>query len=395
VVGDLTLSVPRGWGGRIPLGRKVLLALGTLLALLTLTILLAVVLVNRLGSAEIRINDRNLPFATSVDAAALAAKGVANDERGYLISGDRRYLGEAEARMVQARKAFAAASGSAATEEERRAVAQAADSFETWAVRLQDEFATFPKDRAAAVRASLGETRELRKNDETDLAQAQALAVRSLRGENASIAGSAASSRNLLLWCLLAVLCAGLVIGWWMVRLVAAPVQRLLTLVSDLPLQDVLGTGSATGEDRSERPATYSEVVKAETERRRLAAKLPVLLAGEPGTRLLGENGVDGSAVVVTLADDTIDEVMLRVGGHPRSVVVATQLSDDADPRLLDGVAFLRATPAATPDGLVNPLGPSAKMAALWQLVTLDPAVRLVVHHPDGRLYRIEPLPLP
>ena len=234
MVTDVPLGAPLGWRGRVPLGRKVVLALATLLGLLTLTILLAVVLVARLGSAETRINDQQVPFATSVDAAALAAKGVANDERGFLITGDRRYLGEAHARIVRARMAFAGAVQAASTEEERRTVGQAGESFETWVIRLQDEFATYPKDRAAAVKASLGDTRELRKAYETDLANAQSLAATSLADGNASIAGSAAHSRNLLLGCLLVVLAAGLVIGWWLVRLVAIPVQRLLTLISVL-----------------------------------------------------------------------------------------------------------------------------------------------------------------
>jgi methyl-accepting chemotaxis protein len=229
---ELALGAPLGWRGRVPLRHKIVAAVAMLLTLLTLTILLAVVLVARLGSAESRINDQSVPFATSVDAAALAAKGVANDERGFLMTGDRRYLGEADARVVRARTAFAAALQAAGTENERRMVNQAGESFETWVVRLQEEFATYPKDRAAAVRASLGETRELRKTYETDLAGAQGLAASSLADRSASVAGSAADSRNLLLGCLLVVLAAGLVIGWWLVRLVAVPLLRLLTLLS-------------------------------------------------------------------------------------------------------------------------------------------------------------------
>jgi hypothetical protein len=323
---------------------------------------------------------------------------VANDERGYLISADRRYLGEAEARIVQARKAFAAALDSATTQEERRAVAQASDSFETWAVRLQEEFATFPKDRAAAVQASLGETRELRKTYESDLAEAQSMATASLAGENASIAGSASSSRDLLLGCLLAVLAAGLVIGWWIFRLVAIPVHRLLTLVSDLPLEASRPRGSAVDGvlEPAEVPMGYADVARAETERRQVAGALAGLLGGEKGRLLLSGNGLDaGCAVVVALPQDTVGEVMGRAGRHAGVVVVAIHLRDSADPRLVDGVALMRATPTVTLDGLVNPLGLAGKMVALWQLVSLEPTVRLVVQLADGRVYRMAPMVLP
>ena len=55
----------------------------------------------------------------------------------------------------------------------------------------------------------------------------------------------------------------------------------------------------------------------------------------------------------------------------------------------------MRATPTGTLDGLVNPLGLAGKMVALWQLVSLEPTVRLVVQLADGRVYRMAPMVLP
>jgi methyl-accepting chemotaxis protein len=225
-------ETPRGWGGRLPLGYKVMLAVGGLVGLLTVTILLAVALMARLATAEMRLNDREIPFASSVDAAALQAKGVANDERGFLMTGDRRYLGEADARIAHARAAFAAAAQAANDAEERRTVSAASDSFETWVIRLQEEFAAYPRDHAASVDASLGSTREVRKNYESSLAQAQVLAQRSIADSDTAIAGAVSRSTRILLGCLAVVLLSGFLMGWWLVRLIAVPLHRLLTFLA-------------------------------------------------------------------------------------------------------------------------------------------------------------------
>lgn len=224
---------PRGWGARLPLGYKVMLAVGGLVGLLTVTILLAVTLMARLAAQEMRLNDREIPFANSIDPAALQAKGVANDERGFLMTGDRRYLGEADARIAHARAFFATAAQVANDSQERRTVSVASDSFEAWVIRLQEEFAAYPHNHAASVTASLGSTRQIRKDYETNLAQAQTLAQRSIATGDSAIAGSASNSTRILLGCLAVVLLSGFLVGWWLVRLVALPLQRLLSLLAD------------------------------------------------------------------------------------------------------------------------------------------------------------------
>ena len=232
ILSSSVAETPRGWGGRLPLGYKVTLAVGGLVGLLSLTILLAVVLMARLAATEMRLNDTEIPFASSVDSAALQAKGVANDERGFLMSGDRRYLGEADARIAHARAAFAAAAQAANTPEERRTVSAASDSFETWVIRLQDEFAAYPRNRAASVDASLGSTREIRKSYESSLAQAQVLAQRSIADSDSAITRAVSTSTRILLGCLAVVLLLGFLMGWWLVRLIAVPLQRLLSFLA-------------------------------------------------------------------------------------------------------------------------------------------------------------------
>jgi CHASE3 domain sensor protein len=359
---------------------------------MTMTVLLAVILVTRLGTDETRINDQNVPFATSVDAAALAAKGMANDERGYLISGDRRYLGEADARIVQARRAFAAAAQAASTEDERRTVSQASDSFETWVVRLQDEFATFGKDRVAAVKSSLGETRELRKTYEIDLSTAQTLAASSLADGNASIVGSASASRNLLLGCLLAVLAAGLVIGWWMVRLVALPVQRLLTIISDLSPDALRATPAPlpTDDHRHLQPAEEDPPSPVLVARRDASFQLTRFLRSQEGERVLDENGFDFEyALVLALSEDSLGDVMARAAKHPRPAVIAVYLSDSDSTNVVEHFALLGLTRDTMRDAAESPLDGDATIGTLLQLIRKEPAHQMAVSEPAGQLWAV------
>jgi methyl-accepting chemotaxis protein len=224
-------SPPRGWGGRLGVGRRLRLALGGLVALMVLVILLAVVMVARLGHDENRLNQSDVVFTTATAAAALQAKGVANDERGFLISGDRHYVDEATDRMASARAAFAAARQTASTTAQQDAVRRAESGFEAWVVAVRAEFSTYAADRDAAVSASLGTTRELRKAYEHDLAVAQQLGQSSISAGASDVSVTASWSMRILLACLAVVLVAGLVVSTWVIRFIAQPLHSLAALL--------------------------------------------------------------------------------------------------------------------------------------------------------------------
>jgi methyl-accepting chemotaxis protein len=229
---EITAPAPPGWEGRLGLGHKLMLAMGGLMSLMTVVILLAILLVARLGAAQMRLNEQDVPFAGAASAAALQAKGVANDERGFLISGDRRYLAEAETRIALARSDFAAARRSATRSEEQRVMEEASAGFDHWVAALRQEFTTYAHDPDAAVTASLGPTRELRKNYEASLAHARSLAQASINRDDSSVAATASHSMRVLLGCLAAVLAIGLLVSRWIIQLIALPVHRLLSLMS-------------------------------------------------------------------------------------------------------------------------------------------------------------------
>ncbi len=222
-----------GEGRRVPLGFQVWAGVGVLLALLAGISLLAIFLVNGLKGDQTRLNDQDVPYASAVATAALNAKGAANDQRGFLMTGDRGFVAEADRRIGEARSAFATAATAAVSAEQRRAVGQARAGFEGWVQVVQREIATFQAgDHTGPIRASLGPDRQLRKLYEQSLANAQALGSRSIRSTDSSVSAALSRSVRTLLGGLAIALAVGLGVAFWLVHSIAMPVYRLVALLT-------------------------------------------------------------------------------------------------------------------------------------------------------------------
>jgi methyl-accepting chemotaxis protein len=213
------------------------MGLGGLLALLVISMLVAIVLVVGLQRGETRLNGGDVPYANAVSEAALNAKGIANDQRGFLLSGDATYIEEADRRVEDARRAFAAAESAAGNADQRRTIGAAHAGFEAWVQAIHGEFAAFQGgDHQRAVTASLGPDRELRKSYEQLLADAQALGDGSVRSASSSVDAAASRSILILVACLLVALAIGVGVAYWLMRSVAFPLFRLVALLTqDLP----------------------------------------------------------------------------------------------------------------------------------------------------------------
>jgi methyl-accepting chemotaxis protein len=219
------------------MGLQVVLGVESLLGLLVVSMLVAIVLVVGLKADETHLNDRDVSYTSAVAAASLNAKGIANDERGFLLAGDPRFIGEAGHRMRGARAAFAAAVSAADGAAQRQAVNQAHAAFERWVQAVHGEFVTFQAgDHHGAVTASLGPDRALRKTYERSLARAQALGASSIQSARSSVAAAWSRSVTILVACLLVALAIGIGVAFWLVRSIATPVARLVAIVGgDLP----------------------------------------------------------------------------------------------------------------------------------------------------------------
>ncbi len=222
---------------RLPMGFQVLLGVGGLLVLLAASMLVAIFLAVGLKHNETYLDDRDVPYAGAVATAALNAKGIANDQRGFLLSGDPKFIDEADRRISDARAAFAAAANAAADPSQRHAVNQAHAGFEGWVQAVHGEFAAFQTgDHQGAITASLGPDRALRKTYEQSLARAQALGASSIQSARSSVAAASSRSLRILVACLLVALTIGVGVAFWLVRSIAMPVSRLVAILGgDLP----------------------------------------------------------------------------------------------------------------------------------------------------------------
>jgi methyl-accepting chemotaxis protein len=208
---------PAGVEPRRPIGFQVLAAIGVVFAMLAAAIVGAVFSIFSLTRDQSQLQERNVPYAVAISTAELNAKGMANDERGFLISGDREFLEEIDQRLLDARTAFSVATITADGEDELRTAHKAQAGFERWVRALEKEIATFKAgDRAAARRSALGPGRALRKQYEASFAEAQSVAKLAIQQRRNSLASSGWAI--ILLASLLIAAALGAAVTFWLFR---------------------------------------------------------------------------------------------------------------------------------------------------------------------------------
>jgi methyl-accepting chemotaxis protein len=219
---------------------KVLTVAGVAVAGTMITGVVSLTGVNSLQATRAAEMAEKVPYSTHLNAAALSAKSAANDERGYLIAGDKKFATEALGRKDTVDAELAAARAVAADgAAEARIDAIRADS-DKWFAALEAEFAQYPTDKAAAVKASLDTNRDLRKayetqlNDEISYADGAILAGQEFTTTLDGIRRLVAVVLTVAL--ILAVLCA-LVVA----RLVIQPLRRVVSVLDRVAEGDLSG----------------------------------------------------------------------------------------------------------------------------------------------------------
>ena len=230
-------ALPRGSGVEPPAATpdlRVLVAIAGLLALLAGAIFLAVFLIVGLSDDATQVTDRQGRYVRSIHEAAVNAKGVANDQRGFLLTGRRVYLRELAGRNVKAQAAFRVARDTATSEGEILAVEEASTGYDRWWKELQADIATFQAgQRRPAIERSMGPTRELRKDYEHALDLAYVLGVSALESEKTSVAEDASRSVMFLLGYLVFALVVGAAIAVWIIRTILEPAYGLLHMLDE------------------------------------------------------------------------------------------------------------------------------------------------------------------
>jgi methyl-accepting chemotaxis protein len=220
--------------------------MGVLVALLAAAVILAVYLIFSLSQDQAELQDRNVPYAVALSTAALNAKGMANDERGYLISGNREFLEELDQRLVNVRTAFAAALSSADGEPQREAAREAHAGFEAWVFAMNTQIKMYQDGRREeATKAALGPGRALRKDYERSLADAQSSARTAIQLHRNSFASS--GWVVIVIASLLVVLAIGFAATYWLTR----TLERFADAATAVARQDTAASPPATLSDRT------------------------------------------------------------------------------------------------------------------------------------------------
>jgi methyl-accepting chemotaxis protein len=215
--------------GRSSATLRVSIAIGGLLAIPVVGALMAVALFTSLQGTATSLSDRAIRFARAVDTAALEAKALANDERGFLLSGRTEFLDQMPDRIDQARAAFSEARVAAADDRQLASIDRARQGFERWLTTVDALVASAQAgDRPAAVDDALGPSRTQRKTYEAALADARGLAMDSLAATSAAVAEASMRSTILLIGYVGIALVAGVAIGGWLIRSVIAPAYARL-----------------------------------------------------------------------------------------------------------------------------------------------------------------------
>jgi methyl-accepting chemotaxis protein len=215
-----------------PLGHQVLFGIAGFLALLIGVVVMAIALVINLNHRETRLNRGNTAFVSAVQSAAFEAKAIANDQRGFMLSGDEQFLKEAEGRVAKVRAALTGAGASSGSSSELTTVNAARDGFERWMVEFQSEVDVFKAgDHQAAISTSLSTGRDLRKHYESSLASAQTIGMNGVRSGDHSVTAAATLTVRLLIAGLLVALIIGVGIGEWLLRTIVRPLHHLVDLL--------------------------------------------------------------------------------------------------------------------------------------------------------------------
>jgi methyl-accepting chemotaxis protein len=232
---DNELSPPPRRRGldRLPLHAQLAVLIGALVLLVTVTSVVAIALVVRIGDDGENLADRGA-YQESIGSAALAAKTVANDERGYLITGELKYRREATTSVDETLRAFRAASAAATTSVQRQAIASSREQFARWADAVRGEFATYRGgEHDQAIALAVGQNRALRKQYERSLDAAGAMAVLDESQARHTVKHRLTQSVAILIACLILSLALSAAIGIWLAYAIVRPMQRLISLLGD------------------------------------------------------------------------------------------------------------------------------------------------------------------
>jgi methyl-accepting chemotaxis protein len=223
-----------------------------LIALIAISSSLGLVLLHKLSTNESKLAKKAQPYLADLSGAAVAAKAAANDERGYLMTGDPKFLQEIAVKrdpkvygpLTDAKGIYPAGSP------QTTAVDAVYGGYKAWAVARDAELKQYKSDKSGAIELALGANRDLRKAYEASIDDAVATADAAVASSDSSF-NSTSSTASWVLFGFFA--CAVLVGVAFAIRLsksVSGRLSRLTEVADKIAVGDVadLEVG-VTGDD--------------------------------------------------------------------------------------------------------------------------------------------------
>ncbi|WP_036336900.1 CHASE3 domain-containing protein, partial [Modestobacter caceresii] len=256
-------STIRHWYADRSVRQKILASVG-LAALTAVTVgALGVEQLGELRDARAAELSTSLPYINALDDIAVTAKATANDERGYLLTGEESFREEVAERLDKINGLVATADETAATADERAFVVELESGLGAWAASIDSEFALLDTDREAAIALAMGTTRELRKAYEEVLDAGREEAEAELTTGAGYEEVVSAATRTTIVVCAVGVLLA-VVVGLLVAGSVMRGLGALRRSAERLAAGDVtVGTGLAQRDELGRTAAALDEALKS------------------------------------------------------------------------------------------------------------------------------------
>ncbi len=196
----------------------------------------SLVLTGHLATAENELGNRATPYVTALGDAATGLKATANDERGFMLTGDAEFVTEinekrkpgVEEDLAAAEKLYPAGSPQA------KGVAELRGKINAWYAQLDKEFALRATDPEAASAEALGASRDIRKDYEKSLDGLKEQALAGAAVAHSTFSSESALAKQVAIGALVLSLLLGGAIGWWLVSSIRGPLAELRTRMEEI-----------------------------------------------------------------------------------------------------------------------------------------------------------------
>ena len=241
------LNALRSAAGRLTLRQQLIALFTILLAVLGAAALLSLGRLGQVDEAQFYVSKQLAPYAAILGDAGLEMKATANDERGFLMTGDAEFRKGIAERIEAIHASLAEAREVAPNDEYANAVDTVVEQFDAWTQALDAEFKLFGTDREAAIAIALGENRDLRKAYEETLTKAIGDANEAIPAADNTVATNVAATRSTLLVALL-ILALASIAGATLLELgIRRRLKPLVEQLRSLDEQDVHSLQGALG----------------------------------------------------------------------------------------------------------------------------------------------------